>query len=231
MDKGRHQRPTVFRTIFVHLVGGEQPRRVGRHEFRRLFRLAERDEDCLHRVTAALVIREVGPEVGLHFALVVQGLLRFRAEAHIAVRPTERDTIAMVLLVERIALFAVLLHEEAAFRGLDGVEVLHAHVVGGHVCDCVAIACVLQLFLGDGFSLRGWVVSIFSKEGATLSLSPLEGTQLSPISMGPSRASTNKKQGVSLFFIFMCSDFLLFCCFVVFLLFCCFFVVLSIIFF
>ena len=153
LHKGCHERPSVHRTIFVRLIGGEEPRRVGRHEFRDLLRrLAERFEDRSHRITATLVIREVGPEVGLHFALVVQGLLRFRAEAHVAVRLAERDTIATVLLEERGALFVVLLHEEAAFLGLDGDEVHDAHVVGGH-CDCVAFVCVLQLFFGDGFLL------------------------------------------------------------------------------
>ena len=68
----------------------------------------------------------------------MQGLLRFRASALIAVRLAERDTIATVLLEERGALFAVLLHEEAAFGGLDGDEVHDAHVVGG----CVGLHCV-----------------------------------------------------------------------------------------
>ena len=70
----------------MHLVGGEQPRRVGRHDLRGLLlRLTERSEDQRHRVTAAIVIREVIPEVRLDLVLVVQGLLGPRASAHVAV--------------------------------------------------------------------------------------------------------------------------------------------------
>ena len=83
------------------------------------------------------MIRKVGPEVGLHFALVVQRFFRFRAEARIAVLFVEFNAITLVLAAERGALFAVLSHEEAAFRGLDGVKVFDAHVVSGHVCWCV----------------------------------------------------------------------------------------------
>ena len=56
--------------------------------------------------------------------------------------------------------------------GLDGDEVFHAHVVGGHcvclrlfafVCVCLRLlGCFGFYFLGDGFLLRGSAASIFS---------------------------------------------------------------------
>lgn len=163
VDERRHERPTVFRTaIFVHLVGGEQPLRIGWHELRRLFRLAERFEDRFHRVTAALVIREVGPEVGLHFALVVQRFFRFCAEARVAVLFVEFNAITLVLAAERGALFAVLSHEEAAFGGLDGDEVHDAHVVGGCVgLHCVRLRVCFSYSLATAFYYGGWRFQFF----------------------------------------------------------------------